>query len=118
MFDELTALTCLCGLSSTTLLTTLPVGMFDDLTALTLLRLDNNSAGHATRRGVRQADRADAGLRLIGNKLTTLPAGVFDDLTALRTLQLRLVNNSLTTLPAGVFDEADRADVSEVGSKQ
>ena len=52
--------------------------MFDQLTALTTLRLDYTS-------------------------LSTLPAGVFDQLTALTTLFLN--NNSLTALPAGVFDE-------------
>ena len=52
--------------------------MFDELTALTTLRLDTNS-------------------------LSTLPTGVFDELTALTTL--RLDGNSLETLPAGVFEE-------------
>ena len=52
--------------------------MFDELTALTELRL-------------------------YVNQLTSLPAGVFDELTALT--RLSLYNNSLTTLPAGVFDK-------------
>ena len=52
--------------------------MFDELTALTQLGLNDNS-------------------------LTTLPAGVFDELTALRVLYLN--DNSLTTLPDDVFEE-------------
>ena len=55
MFDGLTALTELQLHQNS--LTTLPAGVFDELTALTGLRLDS---------------------------LTTLPAGVFDKLTALR----------------------------------
>ena len=51
--------------------------MFDNLTALEILRLDEN-------------------------ELTALPAGVFDNLTALEIL--RLDENELTALPAGVFD--------------
>jgi len=55
----------------------LPVGVFDGLTALRDLRLD-------------------------GNKLTSLPVGVFNGLPAI--VSLRLDSNALTSLPAGVFD--------------
>ena len=58
-------------------LTTLPAGVFDDLTSLQWLYLQEN-------------------------RLTTLPAGVFDRLTSL--YHLNLSDNRLTTLPAGVFN--------------
>ena len=51
--------------------------MFDDLTALTTLRLNDND-------------------------LASLPADVFDDLTALTTL--RLNDNDLASLPNGVLE--------------
>ena len=76
MFDNLTALTTL--VLNDNGLTALPAGVFDNLTALTTLNLD-------------------------GNGLTALPAGVFDNLTALTTLFLN--DNGLTALPAGVFDD-------------
>ena len=59
------------------MLTALPAGVFDELTALTELSLESNS-------------------------LTALPAGVFDGLTALTLLNLH--NNSLTALPDDVFE--------------
>ena len=42
-------------------ITALAAGDFDGLTKLTQLQLQNNSLDHASRRGVRRADRADAG---------------------------------------------------------
>ena len=57
-------------------LTTLPDGIFDGLTSLRTLSLQDNKL--------------------------TLQAGLFDRLTRLRTLSL--VRNQLTTLPAGIFD--------------
>ena len=59
-------------------LTTLPAGVFDQLTSLQDLTLWNNN-------------------------LTSLPSGVFDRLTKLR--QLDLGQNSLSSLPAGIFDQ-------------
>ena len=81
--------------------------MFDGLTALTYLDLDNNSlsdlpAGVFENLGAHvRADCAD-------NSLSNLPAGVFDDLTALTATYLSepagVFDNSLSDLPAGVFD--------------
>ena len=57
-------------------LTTLPAGIFNELTVLSSLNLSNNA-------------------------LTTLPAGLFSSLTGLTSLNL--LSNALTTLPAGIF---------------
>ena len=76
--------------------------MFDALTALTFLDLNDNALTDATRRGVRQPDRADDQLWLTGNALAALRAGVFDGLTLLTDLHLGL--NALTALPDDVFE--------------
>ena len=112
-FDGLTALTTLRLRGNS--LSTLPAGVFDGLTALTTWswaatlcprfppgcstadRADDAGSAHqlsvhASRRGVRQADRADVA-DLHNNSLSTLPAGVFEELTALTTLRLRLQDN-------------------------
>ena len=81
---------------------TLPVGVFDGLTALTLLGVQNGVL-RTLPAGVFEPLTALAVLELSSNNLTTLPAGVFDGLTALTSLRLNF--NPLTTLPAGVFDE-------------
>ena len=59
-------------------LTSLPQGIFSDLTSLELLDLASNH-------------------------LTTLPQGIFSGLTSLETLWLE--HNSLTTLPQGIFSD-------------
>ena len=100
MFDELTSLTYLILQNNS--LTTLPAGVFDGLTSLTWLQLSGNSL-ETLPAGVFDELTALTRLWLTGNSLTTLPAGVFDKLTALT--ELWLANNSLPTLPAGVFDE-------------
>ena len=83
MFDNLTALTTL-DLDDNGL-TALPAGVFDNLTALTTLLLDSNGL---------TALRERPG--------SALPAGVFDNLTTLAALWLD--NNGLTALRDGVFD--------------
>ena len=100
MFDELTSLREL-RLDNNSL-STLPAGVFDELTALTTLRLGFNSLSTLPT-GVFDELTALTQLHLHTNSLSTLPAGVFDELTALTTLNL--YNNSLSTLPAGVFDD-------------
>ena len=57
VFDNLAALeTLVLGNNG---LTTLPAGVFDNLTGLRILLLGSNEPDHASRRGVRRADRAD-----------------------------------------------------------
>ena len=99
VFDELTALTFL-GLSDNDL-SVLPVGVFDELTALTTLNLYGNDLS------VLPVDVFDGlialtHLNLYGNELSSLPVGVFDGLTALRDMHLS--GNELSSLPVGVFD--------------
>ena len=67
-------------------LAALPAGVFDELTALEQLLLNNDS-------------------------LTALPAGIFDELTALTLLLLN--NNSLTALPRRRVRAADLAEPSD-----
>ncbi len=74
-FSGMAALTTL-DLGGFNYLSSLPDGVFSDLTALEWLDLGSN-------------------------ELTSLPAGVFSGLTALE--QLLISNNELTSLPAGVF---------------
>ena len=76
MFDELTSLKTL--RLEDNALATLPDGAFNGLTALTTLYLDNND-------------------------LDTLPSDVFDDLTLLTDLYL--YSNDIDTLPNGVFEK-------------
>ena len=83
-------------------ITALAAGDFDGLTALTGLRLDQNSLSTLPA-GVLEDLTALTSLSLRNNSLTTLPADVFDELTALTRLELQ--TNSLSTLPAGVFEE-------------
>ena len=59
--------------------TSLPDGVFDQLTSLTRLNLDQN-------------------------KITSLPDGVFDQLTSLESLSMARIH-SLSSLPADVFDQ-------------
>ena len=65
-------------------LTSLPDGIFADLSRLGVLGLYTNS-------------------------LTSLPNGIFDDLSSLEDLDLN--DNSLTTLPSGIFDDLSRLGV-------
>lgn len=62
-------------------LSTFPAGVFDNLTNLSILNLQNNPRN---------------------SRLSTLPAGLFDQLTNLT--RLNLSGNIIETLPAGVFD--------------
>ena len=71
-FDGLTALTRLNLANS---LSTLPAGVFDELTALTTLRLDEQLSVHASRRGVRRADRADESAAAAATLCPRFPPG-------------------------------------------
>ena len=83
-------------------LRSLPAGVFDELTALRTLNLSYNQLSDLPA-GVFDGLTALTSLSLTRNPLSSLPAGVFDELTALRTLNLSY--NLLGSLPAGVFDE-------------
>ena len=86
-------------------LTTLPAGIFNNLSGLRYLYLHGNNlttlpAGIFT--GLDKLER----LFLYGNNLETLPENVFAGLGSLQYLYLS--GNSLTTLPEDLFDDLDR----------
>ena len=105
-------------------LTTLPAGIFEGSSYISLLRLSDNQistlpsgifSGLANLANLYLHDNrietldtalfADLGklrfLHIQNNRISSLPATVFDDLTILR--ELRLNGNQLTSLPAGLF---------------
>ena len=75
--------------------------MFDRLTSLEILFLDNNDLTELPA-GVFNGLTSLETLFLYANELTTLPAGVFDELIKLTSLDLSA--NELTTLPDDVFE--------------
>ena len=79
----------------------MPDGIFDGLTALTELNLEDNQLATLPA-GIFDGLTALTSLNLTSNELATLPADIFDELTALRHLDL--TSNALTTLPADIFD--------------
>ena len=99
-FSGLTALTELNLLHND--LSNLPAGIFDDLTNLTNLYLSHNGFSSLSS-DIFDELTALQSLTLSGNYLTSLPADIFDELTALTTLDL--YGNALTSLPAGIFNE-------------
>ena len=101
----------------------MPAGIFDNLTALTTLYLQNNQLSSLPA-GIGRLTALTT-LNLSHNELSSLPAGIFDNLTALTDLRLlanqlsslptgigrltaltylQLGGNNFTTLPAGIFD--------------
>ncbi len=79
---------------------TLPSGIFDDLTSLTMLSIES------TILNTLPSDIFDnlsslTELILHDNELTSLPSGIFDNLTSLTTLNLSY--NSFTSIPSGIF---------------
>ena len=99
MFDGLSALTQL-ELNNNQL-TSLPAGVFDGLSSVMVLGLSGNQL---TSLPVGAFDELSALTNLVlnNNQLTSLSVGVFDGLSSLTYLQLQ--NNQLTSLPADVFD--------------
>ena len=99
IFDDLTALTTLRLQQNT--LTDLPARVFAGLTELTDLQLDGNQLA-----GLEAGDFAGLSkletLDLEGNQLSALQSGAFDGLGALTIL--RLQNNRLVDVPVGLFD--------------
>ena len=75
--------------------------MFDDLTNLELLYLNNNDLSELPD-GVFEGVANLQYLRLYENDLSELPDSVFDGLSNLGTLHL--ARNALTALPDGVFE--------------
>ena len=82
-------------------ITALKPGDFEGLTALRILRLDDNALTSLPV-GVFDGLTALEELVLAGNELTSLPARVFNGLTTLTVLDLD--SNALSTLPMGLFD--------------
>ena len=100
IFNELTSLTRLdLGVND---LSTLPVGIFDGLTSLTELDLGSNDLSTLPA-GIFDELTSLTELDLGDNDLSLLPAGIFDELTSLTRLSLS--SNDLSTLPDGLFDE-------------
>ena len=97
-------------------LTSLPEGVFDELTALTVLGLGENLL---TESGIPADVFGELGaltrLALYANhQLTGLPEGVFDELTNLTLLNLQGSSGSplgLTSLRPGVFDQLVKLEV-------
>ncbi|CAM9095208.1 unnamed protein product [Ectocarpus sp. 6 AP-2014] len=81
-------------------LTTLPEGIFGGLTALEILFLNENELSTLPE-GIFGGLEALEVLYLNEDELTTLPGGIFGGLMALEFLSL--LNNNLTTLPEGIF---------------
>ena len=81
-------------------LTSLPEDMFDGLSSLKFLNMQDNSLTSLPE-GVFDGLSSLVALGLYGNQLSTLPEDVFDELSSLT--RLFLSNNELTSLPAGVF---------------
>ena len=106
-FDGLTGMQEL-EIYSNTGLSSLPAGIFDELTALTLLYLSSNALSSVPA-GVFDQLTALRELHLSTNTLSSLPAGVFDRLTNLVTLDLH--RNGLTSLSAGIFDELTALEI-------
>jgi len=77
------------------------MGVFDALTALTLLDLQRNAISTLPL-GVFDALSLLDTLLLSYNAIDTLPLGIFDTLSSLRTLWLNY--NAISELPLGIFD--------------
>ena len=109
IFEDLTALATLD--LGTNRLTTLPAGIFNNNRALTTLDLGANRLTTLPA-GIFDNNRALTWLELNGNRLTTLPAGIFDELTLLQHISLS--DNDLTMLPAGIFDNNTALEILEL----
>ena len=99
-FDGLTGLTAL-GLD-TGQLTSLPAGLFTDLSNVTIMEISNEEGLTTLTVGAFDGLTSLTGLAITARQLTSLPAGVFDNLTNLTQLECLLPQ--LGTLPNGIFD--------------
>jgi len=98
LFQGLTKLQCL-WLNNNQLMA-LPEGLFQGLTTLWYLELNNNQL-RALPEGLFQGLITLQYIELYNNHLSALPEGLFQGLTALATISLS--RNKLSTLPAGLF---------------
>ena len=101
VFDDLTSLETL--VLSPGSLTSLPADLFDNLSHLKHLELDYNEDLTSLPAGIFDNLTNLETLDLSITGLTSLPAGVLDNLTNLQ--KLRFTSSPLATLPGGVFDE-------------
>ncbi len=87
------------------ILRSLPAGIFDDLTELTTLRLNNNSLVSLPANVFSRLKKLQE-LRINNNPLSSLSADVFAGLTELRVLDMEgLGTEGLASLPPGIFDD-------------
>ncbi len=82
-------------------LSSLPTGIFDELTALQTLNLNSGRSLSSLPAGIFDALTALTRLNLFGNQLQSLPANAFDTLTELQALSIN--SNRLTSLSPNVF---------------
>ena len=99
LFQGLTKLQCLW--LNNNQLRALPEGLFQGLITLQYIELYNNHLS-ALPEGLFQGLTALAAISLSRNKLSDLPEGLFQELTALRDLYLS--HNHLNVLPQGLFE--------------
>ncbi|MXZ05044.1 MAG: T9SS type A sorting domain-containing protein, partial [Rhodothermaceae bacterium] len=91
---------------------TLPAGIFDELTSLDWLDLKGNDFSTLPA-GIFDELASLTELELDGNDLSTFPAGIFDELASLTRLELWY--NDLSTLPGGIFDELTELPLKDSG---
>ncbi|MCG9129491.1 cadherin domain-containing protein [Candidatus Poribacteria bacterium] len=83
-------------------LTSIPSGLFDDLTALEILYLSGHSFSSLPT-GLFDKNTTLTTLHLFNNGITTIPDGIFDKLTSLTRLFFH--GNNLPSLSDGIFDK-------------
>ena len=96
-------------------MSTLPSDIFDNLTQLTRLYLDDNNLSTLPSDifdNLTQLTR----LWLGGNQLSTLPSDIFDNLTQLSLLSLG--GNQFSTLPSDIFDNLTQLTQLHLGDNQ
>ena len=96
-------------------LTSLPSGLFSNLTALTTLDLSGNALSSLPA-GLFSGLTSLETLELQRNQMTSLPSGIFLGLRSLTTLKLH--RNHLTSLPSGMFNGLGALEFLEISSNQ
>ena len=113
LFDHLTNLTTL--RLNDNQLSSLPDGLFDHLTNLPVIHLNDNQLSSLPD-GLFDNLTKLTEIYLHNNQLGLLPTGLFDNLTALE--QLGLFNNRLSALPDGLFDSLTNLPVIHLNDNQ